>query len=172
MSFTGVSNQKTVMSKFKALDVDDRLAVLATVYGEIADEVAPTTTQPNAQDEGGANLLKQIQGLPSDKQIDSLRELLSGKRSGGEVELDVNPSKALGELFKGGEDAPSISTNDYNAMNADAKLSFWFQTAQNLGKSVVGIPADYIPNERVTEVLELLDTNQIENIVSFLKQAL
>ncbi len=172
MSFTGVSNQQTAISKFKALDVDDRLAVLATVYGEIADEVAPTTTQPNAQDEGGANLLKQVQGLPADKQVDSLRELLLGKRTSGEVQLDVNPSKALGELLGGGEDAPSISTNDYNAMTAESKLSFWFQTAQNLGKSIVGIPADFIPNERVTEVLELLDTNQIENLVSFLKKAL
>jgi hypothetical protein len=124
MSFTGVSNQQTAMSKFEALDVDDKLAVLATVYGEIVAEVAPTTTQPNAQDEGGANLLKQIQGLPADKQVDSLRELLSGKRTSGEVELNPNPSKALGELFQGGEDAPSISTNDYNAMSADSKLSF------------------------------------------------
>jgi hypothetical protein len=172
MSFTGVKNQQTAISKFKALDVDDRLAVLATVYGEVVDEVAPTTTQPNAQDEGAANLLKQVQELPADKQVDSLRELLSGKRSSGEVELDAHPSKALGELLQGGEDAPSISTNDYNAMTAESKLAFWFQTAQNLGKSIVGIPADFIPNERVTEVLELLDTQQIENLVSFLKKAL
>ncbi len=179
MSSTDISNQEisinnpqTALSKFKALDVDDRLAVLALLYGEIVDEIAPTTNQNNSQDENAANLVKEVQNLPSDKQVDSLREILSGKRSSGETELDPNPSQALGELFKGGEDAPSISTNDYNAMSAESKLSFWFQAAQNLGKSIVGVPADFIPNERVNQVLELLDTQQVEHIVSFLKKAL
>ncbi len=172
MSFTNVSNQQTAISKFKALDVDDRLSVLALLYSKIVDEIASTTNKNNSQDANAANLVKEVQNLPSDKQVDSLRQILSGKRSSGETELDANPTQALGELFKGGEDAPSISTNDYNAMSADSKLSFWFQAAQNLGKSILGIPTDYIPNERVNEVLELLDTQEIENLVSFLKKAL
>lgn len=146
MNSTNIDTLEVATKKFKELNVDDRLAVLALVYDEISDEVAPTTTQNDSQDEGAVNLVKQIQNSPSDKQVDFLRGLLSGVKGEG--------------------------TSDYNAMSADCKLLFWFQAAQNLGKSIVGVPADYIPTEPAAEVLELLHAHELENLVSFLKKAL
>ncbi len=146
MNSTNIDTLEVAAKKFQELNVDDRLAVLALVYGEISDEVAPTTTQSSSQDEGAINLVKQVQNSPAEKQVDFLRGLLSGIEGEG--------------------------ASDYNAMSSDCKLSFWFQAAQNLGKSIVGVPADYIPTEPAAEVLELLHTHQLETLVSFLKKAL
>jgi Orange carotenoid protein, N-terminal len=172
MASTDVKNVETVILKYRALDADDKLAVLAQLYGEVAAEVAPTFSQSNVVDEGATNLVKQIQQMSSEQQLDALRGLVAGKQSEGESVLDEHPTKALGELFAGGKDSTSFSTSEYDSLSSDSRLFFWFQLAQNLGKSIVGVPNDYMPNERVSEVLDLVGTPGVEDLVSLLKKAL
>lgn len=146
MASTDVKNVETVILKYRALDANDKLAVLAQLYGEVSAELAPTFSQSNITDDAATNLVKQIQELSSEQQVDALRNLVAGKQSKGETE--------------------------YESLGTDSKLFFWFQLAQNLGKSIVGVPDDYIPNEQVSEVLDLIGTPKVEDLVSLLKQAL
>jgi Orange carotenoid protein, N-terminal len=143
MSTTDVNHLEAAISKFQALDANDKLDVLAQLYGEIAAEVAPTIAQNNVVDDNATNLVKEIQQLSSEQQVEALRSLVSGKQTSG-----------------------------YQSLGADSKLFFWFQLAQNLGKSVVGIPADHMPSEEAAGVLDLVGTPQVEDLVSFLKKAL
>lgn len=176
MTATNINNLETAVSKFQALDVDDKLATLASLYSEVSDEVAPISNQNTAESQDSANLVKQIQQLNSEEQIVALRDLLStNHNSQGEVALDEHPTQALLEVVQGSSDDSGntkISNNSYIAMNDDAKLSFWFQIGQNLGKSVVGVPADHKPNERVIEVLDLVNSDNVENLIAFFKKAL
>lgn len=175
MTTTNINTLESAVSKFKALKPDDKLVTLALLYDEISDEIAPVSTQNTEQTGDAANLVKQIQQLSSEQQIVALRDLLStDSKSQGETALDGNPSKALGELFTGNgqESDAGNSNNQYIAMNADSRLSFWFQLAQNLGKAIVGIPADYIPSDAVNEVLDLVGDAKIDDLVTFFKQAL
>ncbi len=172
MTNADVSNVQTVILKYRALSADDKLTLLAQLYGEVAQEIAPTVSQTNVTDEAATNLVKQIQQLSSERQVDALRGLVEGKQSDGETVLDEHPTKALGELFTGGEDSSSFSSKEYDSLTTDSRLFFWFQLAQNLGKSVVGIPADHMPNERVSEILDLVGTPSVEDLVSLLKKAL
>lgn len=57
-------------------------------------------------------------------------------------------------------------------MNAEEKLAFWYQLAQNLGTTIIGVPDDYIPSEKATEVVDLLHTPNIEDLVAFFKRVL
>ncbi|BAZ09461.1 hypothetical protein NIES4071_12690 [Calothrix sp. NIES-4071] len=172
MTFADVKNVETVILKYRALSADDKLTLLAQLYGEVAAEIAPTVSQSNVSDDGATNLVKQIQQLSSEQQVDALRGLVEGKQSEGETVLDEHPTKALGELFTGGENSSSFSTKEYDALSTDSRLFFWFQLAQNLGKSVVGIPGDHMPNERVSEILDLVGTPSVEDLVSLLKKTL
>ncbi|MEH2439604.1 orange carotenoid protein N-terminal domain-containing protein [Nostoc sp.] len=66
----------------------------------------------------------------------------------------------------------AIPTEEYASMNAEEKLAFWYQLAQNLGTTIIGVPDDYIPSEKATEVVDLLHTPNIEDLVAFFKRVL
>jgi Orange carotenoid protein, N-terminal len=175
MTAININDLETAVSKFKALDVDDKLATLASLYSEVSDEVAPISNQNPSGNQDAVDLVKQVQQLAPEEQIVALRNLLSTNNSEGEVALEEHPTKASIEVVQGTSHdggTTKISNNSYIAMNADSKLSFWFQVGQNLGKSIAGAPADYKPNERVIEVLELVNSDNVENLISFFKKAL
>jgi uncharacterized protein (UPF0333 family) len=177
MTATNINNLETAVSKFKALDIDDKLSTLALLYSEISDELAPVNNQNSSESQDATNLVKQLQQLTFEEQIVALRDLLSTNNNEQEVALDEHPTQELIEVVQGqgnsqDNGSTKISNNSYIAMRADSKLSFWFQAAQNLGKSVVGVPADYKPNERVLEVLDLVNSDNVENLISFFKKAL
>jgi Orange carotenoid protein, N-terminal len=148
MTSTNINFSEQGISKFQNLDVDDRLTVLALLYNEIADEV-PAIALNNVPNDSTANLVAQIQNLPQAEQLIALRQLL--KNEEGET---------------------AISTKEYAAMSTDFKLAFWYHLAQNLGTSIIGVPNDHIPSEKATEVLDLLETPNLEELVTFLKQVL
>ncbi|MBE9037889.1 orange carotenoid protein N-terminal domain-containing protein [aff. Roholtiella sp. LEGE 12411] len=148
MTSTNINFSEQGISKFQNLDVDDRLTVLALLYNEIADEV-PAIALNNVPNDSTANLVAQIQNLPQAEQLIALRQLL--KNEEGET---------------------AISTKEYAAMSTDCKLAFWYHLAQNLGTSIIGVPNDHIPSEKATEVLDLLETPNLEELVTFLKQVL
>jgi hypothetical protein len=131
------------------LDTDERLSVLALLYSEIADEV-PALTLNETPNETSASLVAKIQKLSKTEQLPALRQLL-GQNKGSET---------------------GISTEEYTSLSIDDKLAFWYQLAQNLGASIIDIPDDYLPSEEVTEVLDLLHTPNLEDLVTFLKRVL
>lgn len=149
MTSTNINFLEQAVSKFKNLNADDRLSVLALLYTDIADEI-PAIALNDVPNENTGNLVAQIQKLPEAEQLFALRQL-------------VNPEEK-GET--------SISLEEYASMDTDLKLAFWYHLAQNLGTSIVNLPADYIPSEQSTELLDLLDTPNLEELVNFLKQVL
>jgi Orange carotenoid protein, N-terminal len=147
MTSTNTNFLEQAVSKFHNLNTDDRLSVLASLYTEFSDEI-PSIALNNVPNENTGNLVAQIQQLPQAEQIFALRHLL-------------NPDEV---------DNSSISLEEYSSMNTEMKLGFWYHLAQNLGTCLIGVPKDYIPSEESTEVLDLLDTPNMEDIVNFLKQ--
>jgi hypothetical protein len=149
MTSTNINFLEQAVSKFKSLNADDRLSVLALVYTDIADEV-PAIALNDVPNENTGNLVAQIQKLPEAEQLFALRHLLNPEESG----------------------ETTIAIDEYTSMNTDLKLAFWYHLAQNLGTSLIAVPDDYIPSEQSTEVLDLLDTPNLEALVNFLKQVL
>ncbi|MBW4424771.1 MAG: Orange carotenoid-binding protein [Nostoc desertorum CM1-VF14] len=149
MTSTNVNFLEQSVSKFKNLDSGDRLSVLSLLYTEISDEI-PAIALNDVPNEKTANLVAQIQNLPQQEQVSGLRQLLN--------------QDEVGET--------AIPTEEYGSMNVDDKLAFWYQLAQNLGTTIIGVPDDYIPSEKATEVVDLLDTPNIEDLVTFFKRVL
>ncbi|MBG1240224.1 orange carotenoid protein N-terminal domain-containing protein [Nostoc sp. NZL] len=149
MTSTNINFLEQSVSKFQSLGPDDRLTVLALMYTEIADEI-PAIALNDVPNERTANLVAQIQNLPQAEQLFALRQLLN--------------QDEVGET--------AIPTEEYTSMNANDKLAFWYQLAQNLGTSIIGVPNDYIPSEKATEVVDLLHTPNIEDLVNFFKRVL
>ena len=149
MTSTNVNFLEQSVSKFQSLDTDDRLSVLALLYTEISDEI-PAIALNDVPNEKTANLVAQIQNLPQQEQVSALRQLISQDKAG----------------------ETAIPTEEYASMNANDKLAVWYQLAQNLGTTIIGIPNDYLPSEKATEVVDLLHTPNIEDLVNFFKQVL
>ncbi|MHC5936673.1 orange carotenoid protein N-terminal domain-containing protein [Nostoc sp.] len=149
MTSTNINFLEQSVTKFQNLDIDDRLTVLALLYTEIADAI-PALCLNNVPNEKSANLVAQIQNLPQAEQLFALRQLLN------QEEVGETP----------------ISTQEYASISVEDKLAFWYQLAQNLGTTIIGVPNDYIPSEKATEVLDLLHTPNIEDLVTFFKRVL
>ncbi|PHM06997.1 orange carotenoid protein N-terminal domain-containing protein [Nostoc sp. 'Peltigera malacea cyanobiont' DB3992] len=149
MTPTNVNFLEQSVTKFQSLDIDDRLTVLALLYTEITDEI-PALCLNNVPNENSANLVAQIQNLPQSEQLLALRQLL-------------NPDE-VGET--------AIPTQEYTSISVEDKLAFWYQLAQNLGTTIIGVPNDYIPSEKATEVLDLLHIPNIDDLVTFFKRVL
>ncbi|MEH2384172.1 MAG: orange carotenoid protein N-terminal domain-containing protein [Nostoc sp.] len=149
MTSTNINFLEQSVTKFQNLDIDDRLTVLALLYTEIADTI-PAIALNDMPNEKTANLVARIQNLPQAEQLLALRQLL-------------NQDEVRGK---------AISNEEYASISVDEKLAFWYQLAQNLGTSIIGVPNDYIPSEKATEVLDLLHTPNIEDLVTFFKRVL
>ena len=148
-STTNINFIEPAVSKFQNLDVNDRLIVLALIYNEIAYEI-PAITLDCVPKDKDKQLLSQIQQLSPTAQIFALRQLLS-------------PNEGKETI---------ISTQEYASMNTECRMNFWYHLGQNLGVTIVGLPEDYVPSEKATEVLELVHTTNIEEIVQFLEKVL
>jgi hypothetical protein len=169
MTSTNVNPSKQALSAFQKLDIDDRLAVLASVYKQIANSI-PTDAANALPTEQAAGLVTQIQKLSSEEQLNALRDILPAEKTDqNEVMLDPHPSKAMVELAQGGT---AIPTGDYGKMNAEAKIAFWYLLAQRLGTSIIGIPTDYRPTEQAVTVLNMLQSMNTDELVAFLQKAL
>lgn len=167
MTSTNMDSINKSVAAFKQLDIDDRLAALALIYQDVASAVPANALSSSSAVTG---LVSKVQELSQERQVDALRDLLPAtKNDQNETTLDPNPSKALTELVTGGN---TIPTHEYGTMPTESKLAFWYQVAQKLGNGVVGIPSDYSPSAKVTELLSSLNSLDTEQKVSFLTQAL
>ncbi|MEH1905106.1 orange carotenoid protein N-terminal domain-containing protein [Nostoc sp.] len=149
MTSTNINFIEQGVTKFQSLDIDDRLTVLALLYTEITDAI-PALCLNNVPNENSANLVAQIQNLPQSEQLSALRQLLN--------------QDGVGES--------PISTQEYASISIEDKLAFWYQLAQNLGASIIGVPNEHIPSEKAAEVLDLLHTTNIDDLVTFFKRVL
>lgn len=164
---TDMNAIQAALSAFQGLKVDDRLAVLATLYGQIASKI-PADVKNALPAQNATNLVARIEQLPSEEQLSALRTLLPAEPSDkNAVVLDPNPSKALTELVTGG--GTSIPTEEYGSFNAESKLAFWYTLAGKLGSSIIGIPSGTKPTQESTQVLSLLESMNTDQLVSFLR---
>lgn len=167
MTSANMDSLNKSVAAFKQLDIDDRLAALALIYQNVAGSVPANALTSSSEVTG---LVGKIGELSQERQVDALRDLLPAtKNDQNETTLDPNPSKALTELISGGN---TIPTSEYGNMPTESKLAFWYQVAQKLGNGVVGIPSDYSPSAKVTELLSSLQSLDTEQKVNFLTQAL
>ena len=149
---------------FNGLSPAEQLAGLASIYKEVASSIsADAIGAPSSQVSG---VVTQIEQIPQDRQVDALQDLLTAQKNvQGEVVLDPNPSKALTELVTGG--GISVPTDQYNSLDAESKLAFWYQVVQRLGSS---IPSDFSPSSQVTDVLNSFKSLDDQQRMNFLKR--
>lgn len=146
------------------LSIDDRLTAMALIYQDVSGSISADTIGAPSSEVSG--LVSKIGEKPQDRQLDALRDILTaGKNDQGEVALDPNPSKALGELVTGGGE--EIPTGEYGSLDTESKLMFWYQIAQKLGGS---IPSNISPSSELSEVLNSVKSFDEEKRMSFLKR--
>jgi Orange carotenoid protein, N-terminal len=149
MTSTNVSFIDEAALKFEKLDADTKLGVLALLYDQLVDEIPVGAVDFDSVPQEATNLLTNLQQIPQSEQLEAMRGLLESENHNTD-----------------------ISVQDHSSLDSDSKLIFWFQLAKNLGKSIIGVPSDYIPSEEVTEILDLLESTNIDNFVAFLKRVL
>lgn len=169
MTSTNINPTQQAVLAFRNLDIDDQLAVLASVYSKNASKI-PANAKDALPTQDVQSLVSQVQELSHENQLSALRDLLPAQRTDqDEAVLDPNPSKALTELVGGGVKIPA---HEYARLKPEAKIAFWYLVAQKLGSSVIGIPSDYKPSQPATQVLNSLDSLSTEDLVSFVKLVL
>ena len=169
MTSTNINPVQQSASKFKQLDIDDKLAVMGKVYTQIANQL-PADMIDALPTQKPAELVAQIQQVSPEEQLYALRDLLPAtKNDQDEIMLDPHPTKATVELAQGGT---TIPTGEYGAMKPDEKVAFWSLLAERLGNTIIGIPHDYSLSQPATEVFNTLKSLEPNDLVSFLKQAL
>lgn len=164
MTSANMDAVKQSVAAFNRLNTDDQLVALALIYTKAGSSIpkeAVETTSPQV-----SGLLTQIEQMSKESQVDALRHLLLAQGTGKEeIALDPNPAKALTELASG-----TVLTAQYGAMNTQTKLATWYQIGQKLGSSMVGIPSDLSPSSEVTELLNSLQSLDVDQQMSFLSQ--
>ncbi len=169
MTSTNINPVQQSASKFKQLDIDDKLAVMGKVYTQIANQL-PADMIDALPTQKPAELVAQIQQVSPEEQLYALRDLLPAtKNDQDEIMLDPHPTKATVELAQGGT---TIPTGEYGAMKPDEKVAFWSLLAERLGNTIIGIPHDYSLSQPATEVFNTLKSLEPNDLVSFLKQVL
>lgn len=169
MTYTNINSPETAVSAFQRLNIDDRLAVLALLYTDIAGAISAGAIDSIPTQEV-ADLIAQVQLLSPEEQLFALRDLLpAGRNDQDEVMLDPHPSQATVELAGGGT---TIPTGQYGHLNTDAKIAFWYLLAQRLGNTIIGVPNDYRLCDQAGQVLNALKSMNTDDLVSFLKKGL
>ena len=167
MTSANMDAVKQSVAAFKSLNINDRLAAMALVYSKAAGSIPSNAIKT---DSAGSEVVTQIEQMSQEKQVDALRDLLSANKGDkDEVGLDPNPSKALTELVSGGN---TFSTGEYSSMSSESKLAVWYQVGQKLGSTIVAIPSDYSPSKEVTELLNSLNSLEVDQQMSFLTQVI
>lgn len=166
MTSTNVDAVNQAVTAFKKLPhTDDKLAVLALIYKQVASSLPANALSASPE---VSEIVGQIEKMSHERQIDALRDILPAERSDqDEITLDPNPSKALTELATGGNTVP---TGKYGSMKPESKLAFWYQVGQKLGSSFVGIPSDFSPSSEAQQLFQSLGSLETEQQLSFLTQ--
>ncbi|TAF06971.1 MAG: orange carotenoid protein [Nostocales cyanobacterium] len=120
----------STITVFKALSVDDQLAVLWYAYTEMGKSITPAATGA-ARLQLAAGLLNQIKQMSHAEQLEAMRDLA--------VQRNTQVSRA------------------YGILSANTKLAFWYELAELMAKGfVVPVPAGYQISRDGAQVLKTL----------------
>jgi hypothetical protein len=134
--FSGAFNYSTsdaipaTITVFKALSVDDQLAVLWYAYTEMGRSITPAATGA-ARLQLAEGLLNQIQQMPHAEQLEVMRDLAAQRNT--------------------------PVSRSYGIFSVNTKLAFWYELSELMAKGlVVPVPAGYQLSRDGSQVLETL----------------
>lgn len=119
MTFT-TSNASTDLAKaFKALDVDQQLALFYFIYKEMGSSITPAAPGASTvSPEIAESLFNQVKGMSHQEQLQLQRDLIRGNNS--------------------------LIAREYGALSDTTKLLFWYFLAQGMDEGTVSpMPPDY-----------------------------
>ncbi|HLO89193.1 MAG TPA: orange carotenoid protein N-terminal domain-containing protein [Nostocaceae cyanobacterium] len=120
----------SAITVFKALSVDDQLAVLWYVYTEMGKSITPAATGA-ARLQLAEGLLNQIKQMSHNEQLEVMRDLVAQKNT--------------------------QFSRSYGILSANTKLAFWYELSELMVKGfVVPVPAGYRISRDGVQVLETL----------------
>jgi hypothetical protein len=115
---------------FKALSVDDQLAVLWYAYTEMGNSITPAATGA-ARLQLAEGLLNQIKQMSHNEQLEVMRDLVAQKNT--------------------------QFSRSYGILSANTKLAFWYELSELMVRGlVVPVPAGYQLSRDGAQVLETL----------------
>ncbi|MTJ10104.1 MULTISPECIES: orange carotenoid protein N-terminal domain-containing protein [unclassified Anabaena] len=134
--FSGAFNYSTsdaipaTITVFKALNVDDQLAVLWYAYTEMGRSITPAATGA-ARLQLAEGLLNQIQQMSHAEQLEVMRDLATQRNT--------------------------PVSRSYGIFSVNTKLAFWYELSELMAKGlVIPVPAGYQLSRDGSQVLETL----------------
>lgn len=162
MTFTNTDTINQSIAAFRRLPIVDQLSILASIYPKI-QQSTPAISGTSEQKEIH-ELINQIKQMREEDHVQFLQDVLSENAAGNrETALDPHPSKALLELIPGGVTPP---LEQYQKLSKDAQMSFWYQFAQSMRER---IPSNLSLSPAANQILSSLDTNNVEQLMMFLR---
>jgi hypothetical protein len=131
-----------VVDAFRALDTDEKLALLYYAYTKMGDSItpaAPSAAEPNL----APTLLGDYLDLPDDEQLQIMRDIVNRK--------DTPCSRAYGGLTENNQ------------------LLVWYAWAKEMGNVVVDMPADYEASQATQDVLGQIERLEFQEQISMLR---
>lgn len=120
----------SAIAVFKALSVDDQLAVLWYAYTEMGKSITPAATGA-ARLQLAEGLLNQIKQMSHTEQLEAMRDLAAQRNT--------------------------PVSRSYGILSANTKLAFWYELAELMAKGfVVPVPAGYQMSRDGAQVLQTL----------------
>ncbi|MBK1987602.1 orange carotenoid protein [Sphaerospermopsis aphanizomenoides BCCUSP55] len=120
----------STIAVFKALSVDDQLAVLWYAYTEMGKSITPAATGA-ARLQLAEGLLNQIKQMSHAEQLEAMRDLAAQRNT-------------------------QVSRS-YGILSANTKLAFWYELAELMAKGlVIPVPAGYKISRDGSQVLETI----------------
>lgn len=154
---------------FKRLPANEQLAALGSIYTEIGNSISFPSGNPTASGDV-QRLIEQVKQMRQENQLQFLQDVLSEEKTGQEaIALDPHPSKAMLELTPGGITPP---LEQYNHLDANSRLAFWYYLAQQMGRDMVQMPANYSPSSQAESFLSTLRSSSFEQQIEFLRQVI
>ena len=131
------------VSDFDQLKVDDKLALLYYVYEKMGSSITPAAPQA-ADPELAPILLSDFYNLSQQDQLQAMRDIVN--------RADTEYSRA------------------YGALKENNQLLVWYLWAVGMGKTVVGMPAEYAASDTIGNLLKRFEAFEFEQQISLLRE--
>lgn len=132
-----------LVSQFKALTVDDQLALLWFIYKKMGTTVTPAAPGA-AGDAIAGGLYDQVQAMSHEEQLQVQRDLLQG--------------------------TSNETTRQYGSLSDNTKLLFWYRLAQGMDAgTVIPMPEGYKMAEAGQKLLSELEGSDSNQQITFLR---
>ncbi|MEB3282777.1 MAG: orange carotenoid protein N-terminal domain-containing protein [Lyngbya sp.] len=134
-----------VTSDFKALGVDEQLAVLWFLYTKMGRTVTPAAPGA-ARLQFAEGLLNEIKQMPPQDQLKAMRDIVAG------INTPISRS--------------------YGVLGANTKLAFWYQLAEWMKEgSVIGVPSGYLVSRASNQVIAAIERLEFSQQITVLRNA-